>query len=197
MGKVTDPDLRDAIAVLQAWRKRGAHRRDLDRDGVYDDDDAVTLMDAWWPKLVQAEFGPALGDEVMSALHTVVPFDAQLDPGKSPAAPAFSTGWYGFVHKDLRRLLHPRRVKGRWSHVYCGGGNRVRCAAALQQSLKAALQVSRKDLYGRGKCASNAQASCFDMNRSTIASAVTVPDFPFQNRPTFQQVVEPQVRLPR
>jgi hypothetical protein len=28
------------------------------------------------------------------------------------------------------------------------------------------------------------------MNRSTVASGVSVPDFPFQNRPTFQQVVQ-------
>ncbi|MEA2293893.1 MAG: hypothetical protein QOE86_1532 [Solirubrobacteraceae bacterium] len=197
MGKVSDPALQAAIATLQGWRAKGAHRRDLDKDGVYDDDAAVTLMDAWWPKLVQAEFGPALGAKTMDALHTMVPFDAELDPGSSPSAPAFSTGWYGFVNKDLRQLLHPKTVKGRWSRTYCGGGNRKRCAAALQQSLKDALAVSKAQLYGRGDCASNAQASCFDMNRSTIASAVSLPPFPFQNRPTFQQVVEVAQKLPR
>jgi hypothetical protein len=35
------------------------------------------------------------------------------------------------------------------------------------------------------------------MNRFTIASAIPVPDFPFQNRPTFQQTVEPTRTLPR
>ena len=35
------------------------------------------------------------------------------------------------------------------------------------------------------------------MNRFTGASAVSVPPFPFQNRPTFQQVVEPTKTLPR
>jgi hypothetical protein len=28
------------------------------------------------------------------------------------------------------------------------------------------------------------------MNRSTVASGVSIPDFPLQNRPTFQQVVQ-------
>ena len=65
------------------------------------------------------------------------------------------------------------------------------------QALKDALGVSKADLYGRGDCASDAQASCFDMNRSTIASAVSTPPFPFQNRPTFQQVVELTQKLPR
>ena len=154
-------------------------------------------MDAWWPRLAQAVFRPALGDKTVDALRAMVPYDAELDPGASPSAPAFSTGWYGFVHKDLRTLLKPEAVKGRWSRVYCGGGRRARCAKALQASLKDALTVTKADLYGRGDCASNAQASCFDRNRSTIASAVSLPPFPFQNRPTFQQVVEPTKRLPR
>jgi acyl-homoserine lactone acylase PvdQ len=199
MGKVTDPELQAAIATLTAWSKTGAHRRDLDKDGVYDDDAAVTLMDAWWPKLAEAVFAPALGGKTVDALRSMVPYDAELAAGgdESPSAPAFSTGWYGFVHKDLRTLTRPKTVKGRWSRVYCGGGKRKACAKALQASLKSALTVSKADLYGRGPCAENAQASCFDMNRSTIASAVSVPPFPFQNRPTFQQVVQVTQTLPR
>ena len=53
------------------------------------------------------------------------------------------------------------------------------------------MSVSRKDLYGHASdCTSNAQALCFDMNRFTVAVAIDVPDFPLQNRPTFQQTVE-------
>jgi hypothetical protein len=197
LGKVRDPELKEALATLEDWRRSGAHRRDLDKDGTYDHDAAVTLMDAWWPKLAEAQFGPSLGPGVMKALRAVVPFDAELEPGRDPSAPAFSTGWYGYVHKDLRDLLAPKRVKGRWSRVYCGRGSWARCARDLRRSLAAALGVSKQDLYGRGPCASNAQAACFDMNRHTVASAITIPDFPFQNRPTFQQVVELTRKLPR
>ena len=52
-------------------------------------------------------------------------------------------------------------------------------------------------IYGHGACAEDPLASCFDMNRWTEASGVTVPPFPFQNRPTFQQVAEPTTALPR
>ncbi len=197
MGTVRDPQLRKAVDLLRGWHRRGAHRRDLDRDGRYDDDAAVTLMDAWWPKAVQAEFGAVLGDDAMRALQDVVPFDAELGPGKDPSAPAFSTGWYGYVHKDLRDLLARRSVRGRWSRVYCGRASRRRCARDLQASLREALKVTRAQLYGRGPCAGDAQASCFDMNRFTVASAVTVPAFPFQNRPTFQQTVSLSHMLPR
>jgi hypothetical protein len=197
LGKVSDPKLADAVATLKAWRAAGAHRRDLDKNGVYDDDKAVTLMDAWWPKLTEAIFQPALGKDAVDALRTMVPYDAELDSGRSPSAPAFSTGWYGFVHKDLRDLFTPKRVRGRWSRVYCGRGSKGRCRTALRRSLTQALAVTKKDLYGRGDCADNAQASCFDMNRPTNASAVTMPPFPLQNRPTFQQTVELFQKLPR
>ena len=35
------------------------------------------------------------------------------------------------------------------------------------------------------------------MNRFTSASGISLPPFPFQNRPTFQQVVELTQTLPR
>jgi hypothetical protein len=127
----------------------------------------------------------------------MVPYDAELGPGKTPSAPAFSTGWYGYVHKDLRQLLAPKRVRGKFSRVYCGAGKRKRCAADLRRSLKEALAVTKLELYGKGECEQNAQASCFDMNRYTVASGITVPDMVFQNRPTFQQTVELTRKLPR
>ena len=52
-------------------------------------------------------------------------------------------------------------------------------------------------LYGRGDCKDDADAQCFDRNRSTIAGAISVPPVPFQNRPTFQQTVEVTQHLPR
>jgi hypothetical protein len=41
------------------------------------------------------------------------------------------------------------------------------------------------------------EASCSDETRSTSTSGVSIPAFPLQNRPTFQQTVEPAKRLPR
>jgi hypothetical protein len=59
------------------------------------------------------------------------------------------------------------------------------------------MSVTPSQLYGHGVCAEDAQASCFDENRWVSASAITIPPFPFQNRPTFQQVVELTRTLPR
>ena len=152
LGRPKDPKLAEAAALLRDWHKAGSHRRDLDKDGVYDDDAAVTLMDAWWPRLAAAEFA-VLGDDVKTALLDMLPYDAELAVDGQPSAPAFYGGWYGYVHKDLRTLFTPKKVKGKFSRVYCGGGSKKRCRRALRTSLREALGVPKADLYGRGDCA--------------------------------------------
>ena len=195
IGRPKDPKLRAALATLQAWRKSGAHRRDLDKDGANDDGAAIQIMDAWYPLLVKAQFEPVIGKDASDALKAMVSYP--VIGGGTPSAPAFSDGWWGFVHKDLRDLFDRRHVRGRWSRVYCGDGRRGACRKLLRQTLAAALLVTKDDLYAHGSCASDADSACYDQNRSTIASAVSIPPFPFQNRPTFQQTVELTRRLPR
>src|SRR5205085_7598832 len=111
---------RHAVALLRGWVRHGAHRRDLNRDGHYDNDAAVTLMDAWWPRLVSAEFRPALGPGAYGALTAFEPPDAQ-QMGTVASSPDYETGWFGYVTRDLRDLFGPR-TRAAWSRVYCGTG---------------------------------------------------------------------------
>ena len=62
-----------------------------------------------------------------------------------------------------------------------------------------ATKVSSKQLYGggNGACASDAQPSCYDQNRPNQTSGIELGPFPFQNRPTFQQVVTFSGHRPR
>jgi len=197
VGKVKDPKLREALATLKAWRASGSHRRDLDKDGRADDGEAIRIMDAWYPRLVTAQFAPAIGTGAMTALRRMTAFPNVAGEGTSPRAPAFSDGWWGFVNKDLRDLFTPKKVRGRWSRVYCGKGKRARCRALLRRTLAEALTVTKEELYGRGACADNPDAACYDAIRNIGASAIGIPPFPFQNRPTFQQTVELSRRVPR
>jgi acyl-homoserine lactone acylase PvdQ len=196
VGKPKDPALAAAVKLLGAWHRSGSHRRDLDKDGHYDDDAAVTLMDAWWPRLRRAEFRPVLGGALYSQmLKMLVPNDPKETA--THTSPSFETDWYGQVSKDLRMLFGPR-PKGAYSRVYCGGGSRVRCRRALRASLTAALKVTKQQLYAKDPdCSSRPEASCSDETLSTNTSGVSIPAFPLQNRPTFQQTVEPTKRLPR
>jgi acyl-homoserine lactone acylase PvdQ len=199
VGKPKDRNLAAALRTLGLWHRHGSHRRDLNQDGHYDDDAAVTLMDAWWPRLRRAEFRPALGGALYSQMLTM------LQPGESKevsshSSPSFETDWYGQVSKDLRTLFpgSAGTPRGRYSRIYCGGGSRAKCRRALRASLRAALAVSKAQLYGTdSNCTSRPEASCSDETISTSASGVSIPPFPLQNRPTFQQTVEPTRKLPR
>jgi len=196
VGRPKQPALRKALAKLRTWREHGAHRRDLNRDGVDEETPAIELMDAWWPKLVEAEFKPALGARAFERLQAMLAVGDRT--GGSPDAPDFYDGWWGYVSKDLRDLFGPR-PQAPYSRVYCGEGSKQRCRKALQRSLAQALKVTPAAMYGGGDgaCASNPQPSCFDQNRPVVTAGVSLPPFPFQNRPTFQQVVTLTQRLPR
>jgi hypothetical protein len=204
LGSPSDPQLQEAIAKLDSWYAAGGHRRDLSntsisKPGSYEHNDAVTIMDAWWPKLLEAEFKPALGDETFASLRGMLELGSP-EPGAQPAAPDFADGWFGYVSKDLRDVLAAGGTETNpsspYSRLYCGGGAPSACSSALQGSLLQALSVTPAEIYGHGACAENPQASCFDMNRFVSASAISVPPFPFQNRPTFQQVVELTRKVP-
>jgi len=205
LGTPTSPQLQEAVAKLESWYEAGGHRRDLNNTdisspGTYQHNEAITIMDAWWPKLLEAEFKPALGSAGLAAIESMVGFGAPY-PGSSPSAPDFADGWYGYVSKDLRDLLAANgqgtTPLGAFKRLYCGTGSLEACHQALQSSLQEALSVTPQEIYGHGECAENPQASCFDMNRWTTASGASIPPFPFQNRPTFQQVVEPTQTLQR
>ena len=183
--EVTDPELADAIATLEAWRRSGAHRRDRDGNGVYEDAEAVRIMDAWWPRLVEAQFKPTLGDALFQQLQAMI----GLDDRPRAQGSAYQSGWYGYVQKDLRALLG-ERVEGRYSRAYCGGGRVGRCRQALLSSLQTALGVTAEQLYGTESCEGGDPQWCFDSVRYRALGAVTQPPMHWINRPTFQQVVE-------
>lgn len=190
---VSDPKLEAALAKLRSWVRSGAHRIDRNKDGTYDSSDAVRIIDAWWPRLVTAEFQPSLGKPAFDAVHSVIGFD---DHNRADhLGSAFQDGWYGFAQKDLRSLLGAK-VRGAYSRVYCGKGKLAACRTALLASLKDALaHDSDAELYPDGGCTEfgdipgDAQA-CADTIHHRALGAITIPPVPWVNRPTFQQAVQ-------
>jgi acyl-homoserine lactone acylase PvdQ len=188
--------LRGALAELKTWRAHGSHRRDLDRNGEDEETPAIELMDAWWPKLLEGEFKPALGAKAYEKLEGMLETGSYT--GGSPTEPSFDDGWWGYVDKDLRDVFGPT-PKAPWSRDYCGGGSKAKCKQVLEKTLKEALKTTPAELYGGGDgaCATNPQPSCFDANRPQETSGIELGSFPFQNRPTFQQVVTLTQKLGR
>jgi hypothetical protein len=111
------------------------------------------------------------------------------------------------VQKDLRNVLG-RKVRGRYSQIYCGGpalgrvrGKRLakvrsRCRSVLLTTLRDAVaEVKQKqgsDDPGQWKVKAtcDAKTETCDQKVPTALGAVDTPPFPWQNRGTFHQVVE-------
>ncbi|MFL5779777.1 MAG: penicillin acylase family protein [Thermoleophilaceae bacterium] len=193
IGRPRGGRLGHAVDVLRAWQRAGAHRIDRNRDGRYDDAEAVRIMDAWWPRWLRAEFEPALGKKLFASIEGVNEFVNAPNNSGQHLGSAWQAGWYSYAQKDLRTVLG-RRVRGRYSRVYCGGGKLARCRTALRGSLREALAVPAARLYSGDKVCKNAgrdgSQTCFDSIYFRPLGAITQPLIPWQNRPTYQQAVE-------
>jgi acyl-homoserine lactone acylase PvdQ len=199
LGRQRDPRLAEAIDRLRAWQGRGAHRIDRDRDGSYEDSEAIAIMDAWWPRWLEAQFKPTWGQKLFDAARSRVTFDNEPNNHGDHLGSAYQDGWYGYVSKDLRTLLR-RKVRGRYARVFCGRGSRARCRRALVESLRAALAADRTKLYEDSQCARDGKPSnqwCYDAIVFRPLGAITQPFIHWQNRPTYQQAIEIQGHRPR
>jgi acyl-homoserine lactone acylase PvdQ len=192
--KPADPAVAAAVAKLRAWVRAGAHRRDLDNNGAYEHAEAIRILDAWWPLWMKAEFGARMGKSLYTAVQSMLPLDNPPNNHGDHLGSAYQDGWYGYTSKDLRTVLR-RKVRGRYSRVYCG--SRAKCRGRLIASLKTALgQDEAMKLYGEDPvCADAGRAGdqkCFDSVRMRPLGAITQPLIDWINRPTFQQAVEIQ-----
>jgi len=176
------PDARTARAaeLVTEWRRGGSSRLDRDLDGRIDAPGAAVL-DAAWDGLADAVLRPALGP-LTRQLATV----QRRDNPPSPQGSAYGGGWYGYVDKDLRRLLG-MRVRGRYSRPYCGKGRRAACARSLWRALKRAsdrLAASQGGDPAAWRASANAERIVFAPG--LLGPGATMR---WSNRPTFQQVV--------
>jgi hypothetical protein len=152
-------------------------------------------MDALWPVWIENQFDD-LGPDLFDNVERMLPIDNPPNNHGDHLGSAYQDGWWGYVSKDLRTILG-RKVKGRYSRRYCGTGTRTSCRDVLRKSLQSALALSDpQTVYGDDQICADAgrpaDQKCFDSIRFRPLGAVTQPLIDWQNRPTFQQVVEVQ-----
>jgi acyl-homoserine lactone acylase PvdQ len=201
LGTPKDPALRDAVAKLRAWVASGGRRIDHNRDGVYDNADAIRILDAWWPRWMAAQFKPTLGTGLFDQIAGMEQLDNAPNNHGQHLGSAYQDGWYGYAKKDLRTVLR-MRVRARYSRVYCGKGKLAACRAALAASLRDALANSAPDkVYGDdAACVKESSGDgnklqyCYDTVVQRPLGAIQQPRIHWINRPTFQQAVEIQGR---
>jgi acyl-homoserine lactone acylase PvdQ len=190
---VTDPAQASVVQRLAAWVDAGSRRVETSRGShVYGHADAIRVLDAWWPLLVRAEFEPGLGTELYTELTRAIQVDeAPSDAhGTTPhKGSSFQHGWWSYVDADLRRVLG-EQVDGGPARTFCGDGDLARCRRVLLDTLSAAAATPATAVYpGDDVCAAGDQW-CADTIVHRAMGGITQEKISWQNRPTYQQVVQ-------
>ncbi|CAM5320661.1 penicillin acylase family protein [Streptomyces viridochromogenes] len=191
---VTDSVAAAAVNKLQAWVAAGARRTETSAGSKkYADADAIRILDAWWPRLVKAEFEPGLGSTLYAAMQRNLPVDEAPSAGHGPtgshAGSSFQYGWWSYVDKDIRAVLG-EPVRGPLDRVHCGGGSLTACRDLLISTLKEAAGRTAAQVYpGDDQCAAGDQW-CADAIVQRTLGGIKHGKISWQNRPTYQQVVE-------
>ncbi len=195
IGAPADPEDARAVELLRRWVADGAHRVDRARTGAYTDQAAIALFDIWWdPDDFGASCAPDCGfalpkDAMAPGLGKyvdVLPEPLDDHPREHIGSAFNGISWYGYLNKDLRQVLG-KPVLGPYSRSYCGSP--AGCRAALTASLHAAVQAAMATQQ-----VSAVEELTYDKTRDDIVSVaagvVGARDLDWQNRPTFQQVVQ-------
>jgi acyl-homoserine lactone acylase PvdQ/putative cell wall-binding protein len=204
-GLVTDDATLEAMAQrLAQWVRDGGHRRDLDQDGDYDNAVAVAIGDATLRPMLDEVYGDELGD-------TELPQGVENHP-RSGLGSAYNGGQADHLDKDFRQVLG-QDVEGAYSRTYCGGGDKATCADVLWTALSEAAELLSSprpdnqdssclgypDEYKFGS--DNPEDWVYDDTCDNISQTpvgvTSVPDQPWINRPTFQQVMQVGSRIGR
>jgi acyl-homoserine lactone acylase PvdQ len=168
-----------AAAQLDAWYSTGGSRLDVNLDGKIDAAGAAVL-DAAWTGIANAVLAPVLDEEARAELARLVPTDPQLGPNGNGAY----SGWWSYVHKDLRSLLG-RQVVGAYRTRFCGAGDATRCAS----SLWAALDEASGTLEAAQGATPSAWRADATAERIRFAPGILPRTMRGSNKPTFQQAI--------
>ncbi|MER7076785.1 Acyl-homoserine lactone (AHL) acylase PvdQ [Saccharopolyspora kobensis] len=195
-------DQRTAVLVnrLRTWLADGGKRVETEPGSEqYEHAAAIELLDAWWPRLVRGQFEPSLGAPAYQALTGMMQInespsgwqngDPDLHVGQGHQGSAFQYGWFGQVSKDIRAVLG-EPVPGGFGEPLCGGGDVAACRQMLLDTLRQAAETPAEQTYpGDADCAAGDQW-CADALVHSKIGGIAQEKISWQNRPTYQQVVE-------
>jgi acyl-homoserine lactone acylase PvdQ len=194
------------LAALRTWHAGGAHRiLATPRSQQYQQAAAVAIMDQLTPTLTKAIFSPLFAaGGVGPQGFRVFPMGFVNDPNNNGGhlGSAYDGGWEGYLVKALGQFAGRKVAQPFGAAVttrLCGASGLRHCLPALDTALAATYRAMVKANKGSTKVAS------WTADAATVAARVTMPeydaiafqalgivgqpDLPWQNRPTFQQVV--------
>ena len=179
-------DASEALDLLRDWVANGAYRRDRDNDGRYDEEAAVALMDAWYPRMI-ARVLPQVTALESTPQGNLVPVGRDNSPGDMGSA--YQSGYYGYLRRAIDMALDqssaPYRV------LQCAHSPMPDyCRSELLLSLNEALD----DLGGIDNRDNWSVNMLNDAIQHRAIGLSSVRATHWQNRPTFQQAVEFRTR---
>ena len=205
-GRAEPIGVRQMLATLEAWYASGAHRLLSAPGGTqYGQAAAVAIMDQLTPAIIKAIFDPLFAAGGTSGNgYSIFPmgFTNAPDNGGSHLGSAYDGGWEGYTVMALDQMMG-RRVAEPFGHAVtarlCGTGGLRNCGPALDAALESTYQALVKANKG------SANVALWTADTATVAAKLTMPEYdaigfrtlgvvgqpsiPWQNRPTFQQVV--------
>jgi hypothetical protein len=191
---VTDSTLATAVTQLTDWVTAGGKRKETSSGSkTYANATAIRILDAWWPLLVEAEFQPGLGSDLYTAFTANLSIDeapsAAHGPTGAHAGSSFQYGWWSYVDKDIRTVLG-QSVSGGLGSTYCGSGVLTACRSILLSTLSTAVAKTAATVYPGDDLCSAGDQWCADSIVQRTLGGIKHYNITWQNRPTYQQVVE-------
>ncbi|MGN6781631.1 MAG: penicillin acylase family protein [Marmoricola sp.] len=213
-GRHHSPGVAAMLRQLQGWVARGAHRlKARPADTEYADHAAVAIADELVPNLIRALYARILGGQGSSGVGSTggaatagfaaLPMQWVNTPNSGGAhlGSAYDGGYEGYVMSTLQQLLgkHPRDGFGPvlTRHECDGGATTCRRAidAALQKTYTALVAANGTSSVAAWTASSESAAAketmpAHDAIAFRALGIVGQPTIDWQNRPTFQQVIE-------
>jgi acyl-homoserine lactone acylase PvdQ len=221
-GRAEPAGVQQMLSTLAAWNAGGDHRlKAAPGDAQYADHAAVAIMDVLQVNLIRALFDPVLAAGGITGTGStggaVTPSYAVLpmqwvntpDSGGAHLGSAYDGGYEGYVVKALRQLRGEQVAQPFQPAIMnrvCGSGP-ASCAAAIDRALADSYQALVQANGGSADVASwtatpdtvaaNQTMPVYDAIQFRALGIVGQPAIDWQNRPTFQQVVEFPRHRPR
>lgn len=183
-----DPKTAAARKLLADWSAAGAHRVDYDRSGSYAHQSAIAIFDTWWQDGDDALAYDFAAGGLGATLARELPQPLDDHPRQGSGSSWLGSPWYGYIDKDLRKVSGST-VRSGFSYGLCGAGKLTPCRNALRASLLNAVDRAQ-DAQGVARPDKLTYDKSIDYIRSSTAGVVGVRPIDWQNRPTFQQVVD-------
>jgi acyl-homoserine lactone acylase PvdQ len=208
-GRPEPPGVQAMLDELQSWVADGAHRRKAAAgDTQYAHAAAVAIADELIPNVIRAFYDPILAAGGVSAnRYSALPMSFVDYPNQHQGS-SYDSGYESYLVATLEQLLGQSPADGFGPEITsreCGGGPTT-CGASLDAALASTynslVTANASTDVGSWTASSASKAAgqpmpAFDAIKFRATGIVGQPDIDWQNRPTFQQVIEFPRHRPR